>query len=153
MILRVLEKVAQTLPSWRKTTVRPLNCLSSWLLFKPVSSPWTRPSRLQIVVLTLLNMVREFSWFQIPLLCSYYSKDRKHPDVHRDRARRDGERGVFQVTASPNRFYVHRSRMKKIQAKKKRDRAEAAENAISAPEDGKTRSMFDNDDDLPVLFT
>lgn len=46
-------------------------------------------------------------------------------------------------------------RMKKIQAKKKRDRAEAEEQlTISAPEDGKVvKSLLDNDDDLPVLFT
>lgn len=41
--------------------------------------------------------------------------------------------------------------MKKIQAKKKRDREEAA---ISAPEDGQVRkNLLDQDDDLPVLFT
>lgn len=46
-------------------------------------------------------------------------------------------------------------RMKKIQAKKKRDRAQAEEEeaSIAAPEDGQVRSMLDNDDDLPVLFT
>jgi hypothetical protein len=46
--------------------------------------------------------------------------------------------------------------MKKIQAKKKRDKAEAAEAelSVSAPEDGKVvKSMLDNEDDLPVLFT
>lgn len=44
-------------------------------------------------------------------------------------------------------------RMKKIQAKKKKDRAEA-EYQESAPEDGKApKSLLDNDDDLPVLFT
>ena len=41
--------------------------------------------------------------------------------------------------------------MKKIQAKKKRDRAE--EDSIAAPESGQTKNMLDNDDDLPVLFT
>lgn len=47
--------------------------------------------------------------------------------------------------------------MKKIQAKKKRDRAEAEadENAINlnAPENGQVKNILDNDDDLPVLFT
>lgn len=43
--------------------------------------------------------------------------------------------------------------MKKIQAKKKKDRAEA-EAQENAPEDGKPlKSLLDNDDDLPVLFT
>lgn len=47
-------------------------------------------------------------------------------------------------------------RMKKIQAKKKRDRAEndAAEAAlIAAPHDGQqVRNLLDNDDDTPDLF-
>lgn len=46
--------------------------------------------------------------------------------------------------------------MKKIQAKKKRDRAEAdAEAALaeSAPDNGQPiRNMLDDDDDVPILF-
>lgn len=50
-------------------------------------------------------------------------------------------------------------RMKKIQAKKKRDRdaqAKAVNNAFSErqPDDGRpARNMLDQEDDLPVLFT
>jgi len=49
--------------------------------------------------------------------------------------------------------------MKKIQAKKKRDRAAAeAEASIEyterAPDDGRpVKSLLDNDDDIPILFT
>uniref|UniRef100_A0A7E4W8G0 V-type proton ATPase subunit D n=1 Tax=Panagrellus redivivus TaxID=6233 RepID=A0A7E4W8G0_PANRE len=41
-------------------------------------------------------------------------------------------------------------RMKKVQAKKKKDRAE--EELQAAPEDGQVRSILDDEDDLPVLF-
>lgn len=40
--------------------------------------------------------------------------------------------------------------MKKIQAKKKRDRAEAELQA--APESGHVRNILDDDDDTPMLF-
>ena len=45
--------------------------------------------------------------------------------------------------------------MKKIQAKKKRDRAQAElEFCERAPDDGRpTKSLLDDDDDLPLLFT
>jgi hypothetical protein len=49
--------------------------------------------------------------------------------------------------------------MKKIQAKKKRDRAIAEAEAATkfterAPDDGRPiKSMLDDDDDIPVLFT
>lgn len=48
--------------------------------------------------------------------------------------------------------------MKKIQAKKKKDRAEAEANAKAdaisqaAPTDGQTKNMLDKEDDIPVLF-
>lgn len=48
--------------------------------------------------------------------------------------------------------------MKKIQAKKKKDRAEAealaGEEALSlaAPSDGQTKNILDQEDDVPVLF-
>lgn len=45
--------------------------------------------------------------------------------------------------------------MKKIQAKKKRERAEndAAEALQAAPENGQqARSLLDDEDDIPVLF-
>jgi hypothetical protein len=43
--------------------------------------------------------------------------------------------------------------MKKIQAKKKRDRAEA-DAEENAPQNGQVvKNILDNDDDLPVLFT
>ena len=46
--------------------------------------------------------------------------------------------------------------MKKIQAKKKRDKAEveARKDAleIAAPEDGQVKSILDKEDDIPILF-
>ena len=45
--------------------------------------------------------------------------------------------------------------MKKIQAKKKRDKAEAEANKvveIAAPEDGQVKSILDKEDDIPILF-
>lgn len=45
--------------------------------------------------------------------------------------------------------------MKKIQAKKKRDKELAAlEDVLSAPTNGQTvKSLLDDDDDTPLLFT
>lgn len=45
--------------------------------------------------------------------------------------------------------------MKKIQAKKKRDRAATElEYSERAPDDGRpAKSLLDNDDDVPILFT
>lgn len=50
--------------------------------------------------------------------------------------------------------------MKKIQAKKKKDRAEAEAEALAnekileaAPHSGENKSILDKDDDVPILFT
>uniref|UniRef100_A0AC34QH96 V-type proton ATPase subunit D n=1 Tax=Panagrolaimus sp. JU765 TaxID=591449 RepID=A0AC34QH96_9BILA len=49
-------------------------------------------------------------------------------------------------------------RMKKIQAKKKRDRADAEKTAneeelkLAAPHDGQVKSILDQEDDVPILF-
>lgn len=48
--------------------------------------------------------------------------------------------------------------MKKIQAKKKRDRADAEKTAneeelkLAAPHDGQVKSILDQEDDVPILF-